>query len=898
MDPRRWRQIEDIFHRAAALGPVERAHLIDQATGDDEDLREEVESLLLSSSAANDPVVDVVGKTLREVAFEGTFQQTFGPYRASRWLGGGNHSDVYLAERTDGEYHAEVAIKVAKRGFPTEDLRRRFRQERQILASLEHPHIARILDGGTTEDGLPFFVMEFVDGEPIDEYCDHRKLSIRKRLELFQSVCAAVEHAHRNLTIHRDLKPSNILVAEGGRPILLDFGIAKLLQEPTALDQALRTQEQALRTQEGVQMLTPAFASPEQVLGNPLSTSTDVYSLGVVLYGLLCGSPPYELEGLEPKALYETICERQPPEPSRFAKRWDRPAGEDRATIEAVAEARGESVKGLQQRLRGDLDTVALMALRKEPGRRYASVAALSEDIGFYLRHRPIRARKETLGYRSSKLLHRHPYGAALTAALLLAVLVGVLSTMRATSLAQAQRDQAQISEAEAERVTDFMVGLFEVSSPEISLGEKVSALEILDRGARLIEDELDEQPLSRARLLRAMGRAYHGLGLFPRAQALLEQASQDREKILGSSHDEVAAGLVDLAKPILAAGDYAQAQQVIEKSLEIYGRSDLTSDPRVDLRRAEALNVLGEIRIGQGDIAQAEDLYRQALDLRASRLGLDHLDSLESLNDLAETLFIGGRLEEAEGLFGQALAGRRLRLSEAHPKTIETLNNIAVVQRARKNLQGAEATMREVIEDRRRLYGDDHPHVILSYSNLAQILSSQGKFQEAVGWAEQALDLGVQLHQQDHPRIADLLHNLGGILMDLDRLEEGQERLLQALEIRRRSLGETHPLVAQSLVSLAALHQRLGQMELAFQETRQSLQILATALPPGDFRNSYPQLQMGLLLSEAGRCAEAIPYFDQALESKRTVYPEGHETLDEVLEASQRCRQALASPS
>ncbi|MCH9651369.1 MAG: tetratricopeptide repeat protein [Deltaproteobacteria bacterium] len=895
MDPQRWRQIEDIFHQAAALEPAARARYITEAAGGDEDLRREVESLLISSSASDDPVVEVVGKTLREVAFEGTLQQTFGPYRASRWLGGGNHSDVYLAERTDGEYHAEVAIKVAKRGFPTEDLRRRFRQERQILASLEHPHIARILDGGTTGDGLPFFVMEFVDGEPIDEYCDHRKLSIRKRLELFRSVCSAVEHAHRNLTIHRDLKPSNILVAEGGRPILLDFGIAKLLQPPTTLDQALRTQE-------GVQMLTPAFASPEQVLGKPLSTSTDVYSLGVVLYDLLCGRPPYELEGLEPKALYETVCESQPAEPSRALRRRDRaqgtPQGSAQSRVGAVAEARGETVNGLQQRLQGDLDTIALMALRKEPERRYASVAALSEDIGLYLRHRPIRARKETLSYRSSKLLRRHPYGAATTAALLLAVLVGVLSTMRATSLAQAQRDQAQISEAEAERVTDFMVGLFEVSSPEISLGEEVSALEILDRGAKLIEDELDEQPLSRARLLRAMGRAYHGLGLFPRAQTLLEQASQDREKILGSSHEEVAAGLVDLAKPILAAGDYAQAQQVIEESLEIYRRSTSTSSSRVDLGKAEALNVLGEIRTGQGDVAQAEDLYRQALDLRASRLGLDHLDSLESLNDLAETLFTGGRFEEAESLFGQVLAGRKRRLSEAHPKTIETLNNIAVVQQAQENFQGAEVTMREVIEDRRRLYGNDHPHVILSYSNLAQILSSQGKFQEAVGWAEQALDLGIQLHQQDHPRIADLLHSLGGILMDLDRLEDAQRRLSEALEIRRRSLGEGHPYVAQSLISLAALHQRLGQMDLAFQETRQSLQILATALPEGDFRNSYPQLQMGLLLSEAGRCEEAIPYFDQALESRSTVYPEGHEALEEILEGSRLCRQTVASSS
>ena len=326
MDRRRWQAIEEAFHRAIDLPENEKRHFLAALKAADRETHTEVESLLGQDAADDEPVFDTVEQALQRVAFEGTEQQMFGPYKAGRWLGGGSQSDVYLAERTDGEYRSKVAIKVAKRGFPTEDLRRRFRQERQILANLRHANIARVLDGGTTDEGLPFFVMEYVDGQPIDSYCDQRRLSIPERLRLFLAVCSAVEHAHRNLIIHRDLKPGNILVAEDGRPILLDFGIAKLLEEPTHVNVAVRTVE-------GLRFLTPAYASPEQVLGEPLTTATDVYSLGIILYALLCGRPPYELDGLEPKVLYETICERRPSAPSRSLGRSEG-AGRDSSLAE------------------------------------------------------------------------------------------------------------------------------------------------------------------------------------------------------------------------------------------------------------------------------------------------------------------------------------------------------------------------------------------------------------------------------------------------------------------------------------------------------------------------------------------------------------------------------------
>ncbi len=876
MDRERWRRIEEVFHQATALPKKEWAQFLARLP-DDEALRAEVASLLQSSAAEDDPVVEVVEQSLRQIVDDGSGQQTFGPYRADHKLAGGNQADVYLATRTDGEYRTEVAVKVAKRGFPTEDLRQRFRQERQILASLNHPNIARLLDGGTTEDGFPFLVMEYVDGQPIDSYCDHQRLPIRRRLELFQAVCSAVEHAHRNLTIHRDLKPSNILVTTDGQPVLLDFGIAKLLAEPTATDAPIKTVE-------GLRFLTPAYASPEQVLGQPLTTSTDIYSLGVVLYTLLAGRPPYTLEGLEPKALFETVCEKRPVPPSFTLSASNRRNNGEGDRI--IASARRETVAGLRQHLRGDLDTIVQMAMRKEPERRYASVAALAEDLDRFLTHRPIRARKETPSYRMTMLVRRHPYGVAATCALLLAILVGVASTLHATWQAREQRDRAQISQAEAEGVTDFMVGLFEVASPEVSLGEKVSAVEMLDRGAELIGDQLDAQPLSRARLLGAMGQAYHGLGLYERAVDLFQESISDRQQALGPLHPEVAKSHLDLARSTLPRGDYSTAEKTIERALEICIRVGPTADPI----RASATNLLAQVRQQQGDIEQAEALYREALALHTRLLGADHLITLESLNDLGEALSERRQFKQAGEVYRDVLTGQRRQLSALHPDVLKTSNNLATAQLGSGDLEGAEATMREVVEARRQLYGEDHPHVALAYSNLGQVLSSQGKNEEALLWLERALDLSVEHYGEAHPRVADLLYNAGFVLQDLGRLDDAERRMAASRTIRQATLGDQHPAVAQSLVALAGIHRHQGRTQEAIEEARMSHLILRDALPANDYRQSSPLLQLGLLLTDAGRCDEARAFLDQAVALRREVLPADHPALADAIAARQAC--------
>ncbi|MEM6794862.1 MAG: serine/threonine-protein kinase [Acidobacteriota bacterium] len=874
MDPQRWRQIESLFHRVLERPPGERPGLLAELAAGDPELREEVSSLLSAHAEEGDAVSSAIGRSLRDVA-EGSSQQTFGPYRVERRLDGGTQADVYLAERTDGEYRTRVAIKVARRGFPTEELRRRFRQERQILASLNHPNIARVLDGGTTSDGLPFLVMDFVDGQPIDRYCDEARLTIRQRLELFRAVCSAVEHAHRNLTIHRDLKPSNILVTAEGFPVLLDFGIAKLLAEPEGVDSSVRTID-------GLRFLTPAFASPEQVLGERLTTSTDLYSLGVLLYALLAGRPPYDFASLEPKALYEAICERRPPPPSQSLKGGE----EDRENTRAIARARGAGVSALRQRLKGDLDTLTMKALRKKPEERYPTVAALAEDIDRTLSHRPISARPESAGYRFAKLVRRHPYGAAATAALLLAIALGVMATLRATWQAREQRDRAQASMTEAERVTDFMVDLFGFASPETSLGQEVTAAEVLDLGAERIALLLDGQPVSRSRLLRAMGQAYHGLGRYERASELLTASIEERQRADGRRHPEVAESLLDLASAQIGQGATGAAGKTLAECLTTCERLGEEAEPV----RASALNLLAEVRQRQGRIEEAEDLFRQALTLHTRVRGADHLVTLESRNDLGEILAERGRMAEAHELFRRVLEGQRAQLSPVHPDVVKTLNNLATAQLATGELEAAEGSMRQVVAARRQLYAEEHPHVALAYSNLGQVLSSQGDHEEALEWLEPALELSVRHYGADHPRVADLTYNLGFVLEELGRLDDAERRMQEALTLRRAAHGPNHPAVAQSLVAIAGLHHRMGRTADAIADARESLRILGEALPEDDYRQSSPQLQLGLLLTAAGRCDEAGPLLERAEALRRQYLPEEHPALRAVIDARRAC--------
>ncbi len=464
----RWQKVKNVLDEALERETGVRQAFLAEACDGDEELRREVESLLQSEPEIGDFIETPVFRILPEDDAPPAVGQRIGVYRVVQQIGRGGMGSVYLAERADEEFERRVALKVIRRGMDTDEIVRRFRSERQILAHLDHENVAKLLDGGTTEDGRPYFVMEYVEGQPIDEYCDARKLPIRRRLELFQQVCSAVHFAHQNLVVHRDLKPGNILVTPAGVPKLLDFGIAKLL-EP---DQALAFTRLDLRP------MTPAYASPEQVRGEAITTSSDVYSLGVLLYGLLTGHLPYRPSSRDPESLAKAICEESPPRPSSVIGRVKESKTPEGSAVESTPESMSQAGNGderhLRRQLAGDLDNIVLKAMSKEPRRRYTSVDQLSNDIGRHLQGLPVVARKDTLGYRTAKFVGRHKVGVSLAALFLLLIIgFGITVTVllqqaiRERERAESEKTRAEKEKTRAETVAGFLGEALQYFEPQ-----------------------------------------------------------------------------------------------------------------------------------------------------------------------------------------------------------------------------------------------------------------------------------------------------------------------------------------------------------------------------------------------------------------------------------------------
>lgn len=544
---------------------------MEQSCGADVLLRQELQSLLNSSDRTladlRRPVEELAGEIIHEAG-----PQRIGPYQIVRLLGEGGMGLVYLARRADDQYQRLVAIKLMHAGLGrSTEMLRRFRVERQILANLDHPNIARLLDGGITAAGAPYLVMEYIDGIPIDDYCRRHPFSTAERLQLFRTVCGAVEYAHRNLVVHRDIKPGNVLVTEDGMPKLLDFGIAKLLDP----ENSNRTFAYTVETQ---RLMTPEYASPEQVRGEPVTTATDVYALGVVLYELLAGRPPFRLESASPLDVARVICEQEPVRPSTASR--SNPAASPLQTRE----------------LRGDLDNIILKAMRKEPGRRYSSVAQLSEDVRCYLRGYPVEARGGARRYRAGKFVRRHKVAlAAIVAGALAVVGFGIgmgLLAQRAT------RERLR-----AERESRFLANIFEAATPEQARGREVTARELLDQGALRVDRELAGDPAQRASMLDNIGRAYDALGLYGKAEPLVERAYELRTRTPGDHELDLAASLENLANTLRLQDRYEKAEPLFRQALEIRQRvlgakSDLV---------AESLNGLGGCLFLENKDAEAE---------------------------------------------------------------------------------------------------------------------------------------------------------------------------------------------------------------------------------------------------------------------------------------------------
>ena len=800
MKSERWRRLDALVGAALERSAGERADFLERACADDESLRLEAESLLAVDGEAE-------GFLEAGALAAAAVGERIGPYRVEREIGAGGMGVVYLAERADDAYRGRVAIKLLQMGTlgagAVPDLVRRFHSERQILASLDHPSIARLLDGGATADGRPYLVMEHIDGLPVDAYCDAHRLSVRRRLELFREVCGAVHYAHQNLVVHRDLKPSNILITAAGTPRLLDFGIAKLLDPG-------RFAIVAEATTAGLRPMTPHYASPEQVRGDAITTASDVYSLGVLLYQLLTGRLPFRVVGLAPAELARLLSETEPPRPSSVVQdAAEDGAGDDAASPEEVSSRRGTGPVQLRRQLAGDLDHIVTKALRADPVERYGSVEQLSEDLQRHLEGLPVLARQDALGYQVKSFLRRYRWAVAVVC-LILALVVGFAAAMagqaaktaRQRDLAEQERDRARQERERAEQVSDFMVGLFRESDPWAASGDQVTVRQLLERGADKIERELEGQPEVRASLQDAIGTVYRELALFDESSRLLESALATREASLGAAHPDVAESLVNLALVYRRQGRYDAAERLLQRALEIREHALGARDGV-----AEVLRYLSELYRDQGRFAQAEETGRRALGIFRRVLGPEHHEVAATLNSLAGAAARQGRLEEAQRLLEETLAISEKALSGM--ATAAVLYNLADLRLQLGAPADAGPYFERALATFSELIGGPHPNIATVHLGLASVAELEERWSAEEQHLRQALAIYEETVGADHDLAAVCRYRLGLLELRRERLTAAEPLLESALAIRERALGPEHPLIAESLLALADLRRR-----------------------------------------------------------------------------------------
>jgi eukaryotic-like serine/threonine-protein kinase len=780
MTPERWRVVKALFDEALDQPSNARDQWLTGATAGDAPLRREVESLLEALSEERDrferPASLALGLEPENGGAEPPVGSRVGPYRLLRVIGQGGMGVVFEAYRDDDQYQKRVAIKTISRGRDSDLILRRFRYERQILARLEHRNIAGLLDGGVTETGQPYFAMEYVIGRPIDKYCDAEKLGVRERLQLFRQVCAAVQYAHQNLVIHRDLKPNNILVTADGTVKLLDFGIAKLLREDDG------SEGEGL-TQPGAVPLTTAYASPEQVRGEAVTTATDVFSLGLVLYKLLSGQHPFVYDMPGSLEMRRRISEETPPPPSALV-----------TTETAASLAEPSGLKRLQRTLHGDLDSIVLMALRKEQLRRYASVEQMGEDVLRYLAGLPVAAQPDSVGYRLGKFVRRNRAPVAGGMAAVLALVAGLLGTAWQARLAGQERDRAQLEAAKATRVTQFMQDMLRSADPRTG-GKDITVAEALTGAARRAEAELAAEPEILAAVLSAIGRTWLGLGRYDDAEPMLAGAlAQERKLDQHGTSVGVTQGLGNLAALEAERGNVAKAEPLFLEALE------RARTPPVDsVLLAGLLNGFGALQIDKGEFPAAAETHREALALRRARLGQFHADVAGSLSNLSVALGQQNKWTEALPLQEEALTVVRRVKGPEHPDVATALNVLANANAILARYDVADSLFAQALAQRIKLLGAHHPEVAWTRYSYADMLRLKGDFPRAAAEARELLKERGTTLPESHPMVHSALQVLGRSLLAGGNPREAEPALRESLRLRAAAYGQDHWLVASA---------------------------------------------------------------------------------------------------
>jgi serine/threonine protein kinase len=873
MDLEQWHEVDRLFAEALDRPPAERLAFLEEACAGNAVLRGEVERLLAADQAASQFLSRSPGELL-ELALDAREEGgSLGPYRLLRPIGRGGMGTVYLARREDEHYQRDVAIKLLRFGLATTEAFHRFIAERQILAHLEHPNIARLYDGGSTDDGRPYLVMELIEGMPVDQYCDRHRLTVDQRIALFQKICAAVQYAHQSLLVHRDLKPANILVTPEGEPKLLDFGIAKRLEpEPGgALEE----------TSTGLRMMTPSHASPEQIRGDAITTASDVYSLGVILYGLLAGRGPHQLTAELQYEIERAICEQEPERPSTavFRPASFLPSG---PSAEEIALARKTRPLALARRLRGDLDNIVLMALRKEPRRRYGSAAQLAEDLQRHLQDLPVTARPDTVRYRAKKFVRRHRAGVAAMAAVALLVAGFVASlVVQGRQLAQ-ERDKARYA-------LTFLVDTFKQADPYQTRGEKLTAREILDQGAARISRELSGQPDVKAAVMDAIGEVNRGLGRYDKAEPLLKRSLALRRQVFGPGSLETAESLEHLAGLRNERTDLDGAEAHLREALAIRRRRQ-----DGDLAVAKDLNELGQTLVQKGvspeTAPEIEALHREALAIARRVEGPEGLTVAETLFALADLKCAEGSYARGESLFREGLAVERKALGERDPRLWRDRSRFGDALVEAGKFKEAEAVFRQCLEVQRKLLGREHPDSLNTLVRLGATTHLQTRYTEAEALDREVLALSRSHYGPTHWRVAEALCNLASDLAGEKREAEAIPLYEDALAIRRRALGENHWQVAQVLLLLAQIYRSEKDLPKGLGLALQARDVFAAGEGPDHPYTAHALLEIGRNYLEQNRFAEAEPVLRRCLEIRRKKLEAGHPDLAKAQVSLAKC--------
>jgi serine/threonine-protein kinase len=828
MDSNRWERVQALFHEAADLPMPAQQSFLKTACGSDETLRADVSAMLeqdaLGGSLLDRGMAQVAHDVLCDSDSEVLLPQQFGPYRIKKPLGEGGMGVVYLAERAD--LGSQVAIKILRDAWLSPARRERFASEQRTLAQLNHPSIARLYDADTLADGTPWFAMEYVEGTLLTAYCAEHHCSIEERLQLFRSVCEAVQYAHQHAVIHRDLKPSNILVRPDGTVRLLDFGIAKQIETLDApVDQ----------TMTGLRLMTPAYAAPEQIRGERVGIQTDVYSLGVILYELLAGHLPFDLSSKTPGEAEALITGQDPEKPS--------------VSVQQATDVAKESGIRASKTAWADLDVLCLTAMHKDTRRRYQSVEALIRDVDHYLKGEPLEARPDSLRYRAGKFVRRNRSAVMATAAVF-AITVSLV-TFFTVRLARA-RNAAVAEAARTQRIQRFTLNLFQGGDEAVGPADDLRVVTLLDRGVQEAR-ALDSEPQVQAELYQTLGGIYQNLGKLEQADKLLRTSLEQRKSLFGSDHPAVAESLVGLGLLRDAQAQYDDAEKLVRDGLEMSKRHLQPNHPAV----AKATSSLGKVLEDRGEYDKAIQVLEEAVRLQSAP-DASKADFGSSLSELANCHFYAGHFDVSDSLNQRALEIDRQLYGERHPSVANDLINLGAIQFERGHYVEAERYYRQALDIIQSFYGKDHPETASAQTMLGRALVSQNRLDDAASMLQDAVGIQERIYGKVHPRVASALNELGKVALQSGKYDQAEADFRRMADIYRSVYSGKHYYIGIALSNIGSVNTERKRYPEAEKYLRQALEMFGQTLPADHLNVGITRVKLGRVLLRERRYQEA----------------------------------------